>query len=617
MWTWIIICILAATARGQPYNEAPMLAAQVQAGELPPVHERLPPEPVVVDPVDSIGKYGGTWRMLTVHWDAMQMHGAMGYEPLVRWDRSGRKVVPGLAKRWDVLDGGRTYRFHLRQGIRWSDGHPFTSDDFVFWYENMALDREVYPFMPIFLNRGGNTISLSAPDKYTVDLHCERPHGLLLEILAFRGHYFFLPKHYLMQFHARYTDRDELQKRAEAAGYSVWGDYFMEMRNYNKNPEMPTIRAFKLKHPPPAPRVVAERNPYYWKVDPEGNQLPYIDTIAHTFVQNDKIVNLKAMTGAVDMQVPYIDPTNYTLFMENRQKGGYRVLVDPSPMTYCMFVNANSKDLHMRPILRDKRFRIALSIAIDRPELIEFMFSGLAEPVRGVASHYDPYHEPWMDKKWADHDPQKAERLLDEIELRRHDGGMRRMPDGGRFRQIVDVYPSPEGAMLELWQLVVDYWKTVGLDFVVKTAARDVSILQSRNGNTNFWCNNRKGMHWAVQPLHHLPVHSASAFAPLYGRYFATRGKSGIAPSPEYQQMLDWYTELIETVGDPGRKMDLGRRILAQWAEQCYTIDIARTMKLAIVSNRFRNMPDQVIHSFQVMSPGYIGIEQFYLDDED
>ena len=191
------------------------------------------------------------------------------------------------------------------------------------------------------------------------------------------------------------------------------------------------------------------------------------------------------------------------------------------------------------------------------------------------------------------------------------------MPDGGRFRQIVDVYPSPEGAMLELWHLVVDYWKRVGLDFVVKTAARDVSILQSRNGNTNFWCNNRKGMHWAVQPLHHLPVHSASAFAPLYGRYFATRGKSGIAPSPEYQQMLEWYTELIETVGDPGRKMDLGRRILAQWAEQCYTIDISRTMKLAIVSNRFRNMPDQVIHSFQVMSPGYIGIEQFYLDDED
>ena len=171
--------------------------------------------------------------------------------------------------------------------------------------------------------------------------------------------------------------------------------------------------------------------------------------------------------------------------------------------------------------------------------------------------------------------------------------------------------------MLELWQLVADYWREVGLDFVVRTASRDVSLMRARNGFTNFWAREQKGMHWAIQPLLHVPMGEASYFAPQYGRYVATRGRAGIRPSPEFQRLVDWYKELIETVGNPERKLKIGRRILAQWANECYTIGIARPKALTIVSDRFKNMPDHMIHSFQVMAPGYIGIEQFYLDESE
>lgn len=594
-----------------------MLAALVKAGKLPPVNQRLPDKPVVVEPVNEIGQYGGTWRRVIVHEDMLQLHASMGYEPLVRWDRSGKQVIPGVAERWEVLDGGRTYRFHLRRNIKWSDGHPFTSDDFVFWYEDFATDTDLLPILPAYMNRGGIPLSISAPDQYTVDFHSPKPHALLLEVLCFRGHYVYLPKHYMMQFHQRYADPDALAREVKQRGYNLWNDLFIDMRNYNRNPDLPTIRPFQLKNSPPATRVIVERNPYYWKVDPAGNQLPYIDRIACTFVQNDKIVNLKAMTGEVDMQAPYLDSANYTLFMENRDKGGYRILVDPANKMFCLYVNQHSKDEQMRPILKDRRFRVALSIGINREELIKFMFGGLAEPARGVASPLDPYYQPWFDKKYVEYDPAEANRLLDEVGLKRNKRGMRMRPDGTPFRQILNVYPSEAGAMLEMWQLVADYWRELGLDFHLKSAARDLSLLQVRNGNTNFWANTRKTMHWAIQPLLHIPVGESSYFAPQYGRYNATHGRGGVKPPAEFQNLSDWYQQMITSYGDPQRKLELGTRILEQWANECYTIDIARTKQLTLVSNRFKNMPDSVIQSFQVMPPGYIGTEQFYLDPAD
>ncbi|MCD4823746.1 MAG: ABC transporter substrate-binding protein [Phycisphaerae bacterium] len=601
---------------GKKYNEAPMLAKLVKAGKLPPVEKRLPSEPVVVKPVKSIGKYGGTWRRLIAKSGDVQLSGPLGYEPLVRWDRTGIKVVPGVAKSWEIRDKGKTYIFHLRKGMKWSDGQPFTSADIMFWYEDIICNKELTPIFPNQISPGGNQFVVSAPDKYTVVFKFKRPNGIFLETLAFVGQIAYAPRHYLKQFHIKYTKVEKLKELARKESKDLWYDLFHSKANLNDNPDLPTIRAWKLKIAPPETRVVAERNPYYWKVDPKGNQLPYIDRVAYTLIQNAEVLNLKAMSGEVDMQGRYIAVSKYALFQKNRKKGKYRVLVNPATGSSCIYLNQHSKDPAMRALLQNRKFRVALAAAINRKELIEFIFSGLATPTNSVSNPIDPFYLPEFGKKNIKYDPKLANKLLDELGMKRDKSGMRRMPNGKPFRKILNLYGSRITATSEMYQLVVDYWREVGLEFVVKQDANTLSLLQVKNGNSDFWAYSIAGLHWIVDPIWYVPLAPRSYHAPLYGRYISSGGKSGVKPSKEFQQIIDWYGELAQTCGNEPRKLELGRNILAQWAEQCYIIGIARPTTITIVSNRFKNMPDKIICSYRVMAPGYIGVEQFYIDEK-
>ncbi|MCC6488243.1 MAG: ABC transporter substrate-binding protein [Candidatus Hydrogenedentes bacterium] len=606
----LLVCV-SATA----LQEAPMLAKEVAAGKLPPVDERLPTTPLVVQPIESIGTYGGTWRRIIVAITDMGLSDRLGYEPLVRWDQNGTKVVPGVAERWEVLDGGRTFVFHLREGMRWSDGAPFTSEDIVFAIEDYFANTDLSPVFPPWLALNGERATVIAPDPLAIEFRFKEPHGIFLQLMAFMGNFIILPKHYLRQFHPKYTDMAEIERITRSEGRTHWVQLFLSRILYIENPDLPTIRPFKLMNAPPAPRLVATRNPYYWKVDPEGNQLPYIDEIAYTEVQNPEILNFKAMTGDVDFQERGIDAANFSLFMSNRKKGGYRVLRDINPTPTVIYVNQCSKDLALRPLLQDRRFRIALSVAINRAEIIDVIYSGMAVPTRGVSTPFDPYYLPEFDEKYLEYDPARANALLDEIGMQRGSDGMRRMPNGDPFVQILNVYPSETGTGSDLWQLVADYWREVGLEFVLKTDSAPLSQLQAKNGNSDFWAYAAGAMHWVIDPQWYVPWLPTSYWAPLYGQYRASAGRGGVKPPEEYQRLIDWYTGIVAAGEDEALKTELAHRILRQWADECYTIGIVSQEALTIVSNRFHNVPEHIIHNFRLLSPGYIGIEQFYIAD--
>ena len=607
--------LVAVPCLAGAYQEAPVLAERVARGELPPVEERLPENPAVTQPIDEIGKYGGTWRRLAVGAGDFSLTSRLGYEPFVRWDQTGRHIVPGVAERWEVLDDGRAYVFHLRKGMRWSDGQPFTSEDLVFFYEDVLQDEELTPVFPAWLTIDEEPVRIAAPDAYTVEFRFAKPHGLFLEYVAFQGGYVLFPKHYLRQFHPKYSDLAEIERMAREEEFDYWYQLFGYKSNALANPELPTLKPFVLQTEPPALRVIAARNPYYWKVDPEGNQLPYIDEIAFVMVANPEILNFKAMTGETDFQARRIDTANYPVFMMNREQGRYHVMRDLESGSTVIYINQYSKDEELCPILQDRRFRIALSVAIDRQELIDLIYSGMAAPARGVAGPFDPYYLPEFDEQYLEYDPARANLLLDDLGFRRGPSGLRRLPSGGRFRQILNVFPSEAGSNMEMWQLIAEYWREVGLEFVVKTDAPTLSRLQVINGNSDFWAYATAGMHWVVDPVWFVPWFSSSYFAPLFGRYRQTHGKGGVKPPPEYQRLVDWYLELRSVVNDDVRKLELGQRILGQWADECYTIGICRKELLTIVSDRFRNVPDQIIHSYRLMTPGYIGIEQFFLEE--
>ncbi len=615
----LLLLLIVASAAAGSYQEAPMLRKLVAAGELPPVEERLPEEPLVVEPVREIGKYGGTWRRLAITPDDSLMGNRLGYEPLVRWDRNGVRPTPGLAKAWKIEDGGRRYILYLRKGLKWSDGHPFTSEDVMFYFEDVA-SNEALGGSYLRLAPKDSTLSVSAPDPHVVVFEFDKPNGIFLDKLCYRGHYIYGPKHYMKQFHIKYVDLAKLDEMAAEEGHDHWTQLYLGKTRLGENTERPTMAPWKLKIGPPAMMYIVERNPYYWKVDTAGNQLPYMDRISFRVVDSAEVLNLIACTGGVDMQGRHIDPSKYTLFMspENRKKGGivrYRVLGDPGPgANMGIRFNLSTQNERVRPYITDRRFRIALSVAVNREEVVELITEGLGEPINGVGYPKDRYFVRGMDKQHIQYDPELANQLLDEVGLKRGPDGMRRYPDGRRFREILYCVTAGTAGGLELEQLVVDYWREAGLEFVIKSEPTNIGYMRGRNGNFDFIFLGQAGLHWVLQPALYVPIKDISFSAPQYGRYVQTDGRSGVPPTPEFQRLIDWYYELVHTVGDDQRQLELGRNILWQWSNECYMIGLYRQHSLAIVSNRLRNCPDHILHGWRVMFPGYMQPEQFYLE---
>jgi ABC-type transport system substrate-binding protein len=381
----------AATPKA--YKEAPPLAALVREGKLPPVEQRLPRNPVAVTPVEKVGKHGGAWRAgLLGGADTSWLNRTIGYEGLVRWDPQWTQVIPNIAESFTASPDAKEYTFKLREGHRWSDGQPFSADDILFWYEDVSLNKELTP------SRGNNPPTVEKIDGYTVKFKFERPDGFFLQNLARGGGaYTAFPAHYLKQFHKRHntTNLDQLIQENGADGWvrlfqtkgaSIPGTPYDAVW---QNKDLPTLNAWYLTTPYGAGnRVVAERNPYYFKVDPEGNQLPYLDRVVYDVAQDAQVLVLKALNGELDMQDRHIATTqNRAVFVDNAQRGGYRFFetIPDSSNEAGIYLNWTHKDPVMRRIIQDKDFRIGLSHAIDRQEIIDVVYVGQGEPYQ-VAS---------------------------------------------------------------------------------------------------------------------------------------------------------------------------------------------------------------------------------------
>ena len=253
------------------------------------------------------------------------------YNPPLRRNIDGSEVLPNVFASWEVADEGRVFTFHLRKGMRWSDGAAYTADDILFWYEDIILNEELTPVIPSWFTIEGVPGILSKVDDYTVRVEFASPYGLFPQMLTQPNTIQMVsrPKHYLSQFHPRYAHEEELMQATRAAGLEAWYQLFNLKADPLKNPDEPTINAWKLISDPAKPPYIMERNPYYWKVDPEGNQLPYIDRVVQHYADNAEVINLMAVSGDIDMQLRHIQFLNYPLLMENSERSGYRVLMWP------------------------------------------------------------------------------------------------------------------------------------------------------------------------------------------------------------------------------------------------------------------------------------------------
>jgi peptide/nickel transport system substrate-binding protein len=583
----------------------PGLAARVAAAELPPVTRRLPERPLVVA-TEPEAAYGGELRMLIGTPKDLKLCFVYGYARLVRFDRT-YQIVPDLAERVEVKEGGRSVTFHLRKGHRWSDGHPFTSVDFAYWWEHVANDEDLSPGgPPPLLLVDGEPPTVTFPDAWTVRFRWSKPNNLfLLDQASASPTILYRPAHYLKQFHKAFTDPDQLKKLARAERRRNWAALHnkRDAMYVMDNPDLPTLQPWRPTVGPPAMVYAAERNPYFHRVDQRGRQLPYIDRL--TLVLADKaVIPVKTSTGEADLQARYLSFDQVTFLRRNERQAGYRVHLweTGTPSSVAVYPNLTTTDEVMRPLILDRRFRRALSLGINRDEINKILYYGFGvvgqnTELRSPVVHEDPR------RAYAAYDPRQANRLLDEMGLTARDSrGFRLRPDGRRLDLIVET-SGESTEHTDVLELVREMWADLGIELLVRPSQLEVfrrrvfsgeAVMSGYNGNFGFGFPTP-----AMNPDWLAPVSTQHLQWSRWGGYYESKGKQGEAPSlPSAQRLVSLYDRWLVSV-DRAEQERIWAEMLDINADEVFTIGIVGgALQPVVVKNGLRGIPEKGVYAW-------------------
>jgi len=605
----------AATKTGK-YGESPALAQLVAAGKLPSVEKRLPENPAVIPVVEKIGKYGGTLRTIWKGPSDKWAVGNLSPEFLLLWAQDASKLVPNIAESFDVLENGARYVLHIRKGVRWSDGVEFTSEDVMFQWEDILNNTDLNPALKSWWLLNGQPPQITAPDKYTVQIKFQSQYPLFLQIWVTEQKEFFAPKHYLQQFHPKYADKAKLDAALKESGFQNWTQLFNA-----KGGVYPWIcvgcPALGAWYPAELTntRLTLERNPYYWKVDPEGNQLPYIDRISVDYVSDKQIIKAKAIAGELDCQFRDISGEDYTLYKENEKKGDYKVYEWRAPGSggTGFMPNQTVKDPALRELFQDVRFRQALSLAINRDEILQTLNQGIgmarqASIVKGAA-----FYDPEWESAYVEYDVNRANALLDELGLKwdaQHKFRLRK--DGQRLSFLLEAAGSGEPTDMNV--LVKEYWAAVGIEalprvyerslYEKKMSGNDLQMGQWAFGTANF----------IVDARQIVPIKPGTEWCNDYALYYESAGKSGTKPEGDAARIIEIW-EKLKVESDQIKRNELAKQIVDLHKKNIWIIGtVGGRPSIGIVKNNLRNVPKDLINDDLLRAQGNAKMMQFYFD---
>jgi len=589
-------------------NENSLFADQVKAGTLPPVAERLPEDALVYLPYDDCGSYGGMLRGMSKALESGTSEIlSWRHVNLVRLSDDLQTLVPNVAKSWQWSDDFSSLTMTLRKGHKWSDGAPFTSDDVVFYIDDIIKNKDIHSVVPSNWMVGGKPVEVTKIDDQNFRFDFAAPYPGLLHYLATGGSYFaaYAPKHHYTKYHIKYNP--EANDEAKAAGHESWTQRFGLIWHKWKDAEnitphaltRPTLESHIIELETNTQRRQYIANPYYFKVDTAGNQLPYIDRQHERFLDQELFI-LSILNGEVDQKAQTVGLSNYPVLKENEEKGGYHLQLPPGNTGPPIVFNQTIKDPRMRAIYSDVRFRQAMSLAMNREELNEVLWFGLGTPEQaiplGVAFVTDADRNHMIA-----HDPAAANKLLDDMGMKRDADGMRLHPDGEAFTILWEY--SPQFGSESFTTLVRDYWKEVGINVTLKEVTSQLTREKAANATSDI------NMEWDV-PFEPNLISQIDYYIPPYGDigplvgvqwrdWMGSNGASGEEP-PAWAKRLFELSEVWKTVL-PGSDdyMKIGAEMVRINLDNMVIIgSVANLPGPTVVSNKLRNVTQWTVQNY-------------------
>jgi len=593
--------LLALPAGAQELQETPFFKGGGK--NLPPVAERVPSTPLVVE---AAGQPGGEVVTLVPRARDIRYISTFSYTRLVGYDRH-LQLQPDLLETFDN-QGDMVFTFTLRAGHRWSDGTPFTVEDFRYYWEDIALNKELSPAgPPEFMLVDGKPPRFEVLDERTVRYSWDKPNPRFLPQLAGPiDPAIYRASKYLKQFHARYADQASLEEKAKRQKLKSWAALHNRVDDMKEqtNPDLPTLMPWRVTNSAPASRFVFERNPFYHRIDKQGHQLPYLDRIIMD-VSSAGLFAAKANAGETDLLFRGLSMGDIPVLKEGEKMQGYKTLIWPYARgtELALYPNLNTVDPVWRQLNRDVRFRRALSLGIDRKTLNNALLFGLGTQGNNTVVPESPLFSPELRTLNAEYDPDRASRLLDEIGLTKRNGaGFRLLPDGRELEIIVET-DGESSLVVDGLTLIGEFWREIGVRLFVKPQDRTVLRNRSFAGLTVMVAapGFDNAIPTAIMPPTELaPMRQDNYAWPKWGQYVETKGMNGDAIDlPEAKRLSELYDTWMST-GDKALQAQVWREMLRNHAENQWVIGtVAGALQPIVVRNGLQGLPAKALYSWE------------------
>jgi len=622
------------SAQDMTYSESPMLAERVAAGTLPPVAERLPANPRVVDlPWSQVGTYGGDFRDPFVgdgFWSSQMVFWTF-WKGLVNWNEGYSDWVPNIAESVDVSEDATTYTFHIREGIKWSDGVPFTSDDVLFAINDIMGNEELNSgtFPAGWLKPGDAAPVAEKIDDLTFSITFDVPYGMfLLNMAGWPGwELVTAPKHYLQQFHIDYNPDGIDELIAQTEGAEDWVSLFVAHSAVGPGTD-PAIISRDVNYPTMFPWIytqpmgtgtqfVAERNPYYYWVDEAGNQLPYIDRIVGSAYQDDQTMLVDVLAGQFDTMANTTDEQR-PLFFENEATSGLKVYPTKSEGGGTVSVNFNMTHPELGAIFSQKDFRVGVSYAIDREEIIDIVYFGQGYPRQISPNEDSPLYNEQLSNQYLEYNVELANTTLDAVLPDKDADGWRINPaTGEKLTVVLTVQTGDYGLRFtDVGELLKQYLADVGIDVVVDVVANEVWT-ERRNDNsmeaTIFTGEGGYGITAITDPRYFVPVHGQSIWGNGWNLwYLEPNNPSLVEPPQEIQDHIALYESVLQAPTSEQR-LELMKQVLQTAADNFWVIGISSASdSYRPLSARLGNVPESWVNGWNPGGPAIAFPEQWF-----